>query len=118
MNPINFKQERDLGITLQDASTFIKQNFGKMLKPTLIVVIVPLILSSVLMVMAMQSLYGTMATLPNDPTAMLSAMSGMIPAYLLLMVTYVMTYVMFIGYIKLYVAGKENITLGDLTAIL
>ena len=28
MNPINFKQERDLGATLQDASTFIKQNFG------------------------------------------------------------------------------------------
>lgn len=118
MNPINFKQERDLGITLQDASTFIKQNFGKIMKPTLIVAIVPLILSTVVMVMAMQSLYGNMASAPNDPTAIFSAMGAMIPAYLLLMITYVMTYVMFIGYIKLYAAGQENITLSDLLPIL
>ncbi|MGL1888116.1 MAG: hypothetical protein OCD76_16490 [Reichenbachiella sp.] len=121
MNQINFKQERDLGATLQDASSFIKQNFIKILKPTLTVVIAPLILSTVLMVISMQSMYANMADMansPGDPAAMFGAMTGMIPAYLLIIVTYVMTYIMFIGYIKLYAAGKEDITLGDLSPIL
>ena len=40
MDQINFKKERDLGATLEVASTFIKQNFGRIMKPTLVVVVI------------------------------------------------------------------------------
>lgn len=117
MNRINFKQERDLGATLQDASTFIKQNFVKIMKPTLIVAIIPMLIGTFFMVTAMQTMYSDIGAM-SDPLEMYSNMAGMVPAYFLIMIAYVIAYIMFIAYIKLYAAGQEDITLSDLTPIL
>ncbi|MEO9852017.1 MAG: hypothetical protein ABJH72_18280 [Reichenbachiella sp.] len=117
MNRINFKQERDLGATLQDASTFIKQNFVKIMKPTLIVAIIPMLIGTFFMVTAMQTMYSDIGAM-SDPLEMYSNMAGMVPAYFLIMIAYVVAYIMFIAYIKLYAAGQEDITLSDLTPIL
>ncbi|WP_422360122.1 hypothetical protein [Reichenbachiella sp.] len=117
MERINFNQERDLGTILQDSSTFIKQNFLNIMKPTIVVVMIPLLLGTFLMIAGMQSMYGEMATM-TDPLQVYGAMAGMIPAYILMMVAFVLAYVMFIGYIKLYTEGQEDITLSDLTPIL
>ena len=117
MKRINFKQERDLGATLQDASTFIKQNFVKIMKPTLIVAIIPMLIGTFFMVTAMQTLYSDIGAM-SDPLEMYSNMAGMVPAYFLIMIAYVVAYIMFIAYIKLYAAGQEDITLSDLTPIL
>ncbi|MEP5240612.1 MAG: hypothetical protein ABJQ38_16830, partial [Flavobacteriaceae bacterium] len=82
MNRINFKQERDLGATLQDASTFIKQNFVKIMKPTLIVAIIPMLIGTFFMVTAMQTMYSDIGAM-SDPLEMYSNMAGMVPAYFL-----------------------------------
>lgn len=117
MEQINFKQERDLGATLQVASAFIKQHFLKIMKPTLVVVIVPLLLGTFVMMTSMQSMYSS-GQMMGDPMEVYAAMAGMIPAYMLLIVTFVLAYVMFIGYIKLYASGEETIGLKELLPIL
>ena len=71
MDQINFKKERDLGATLEVASTFIKQNFGRIMKPTLVVVVIPLVLGAVLMVIGMRNIYSNIGT--NDPTQIFSS---------------------------------------------
>ena len=116
MDKINFRKERNLGETLQDASTFIRQHFMKMIKPTLIVVAVPLLLGAVFMIMALQNMYSSIGTMTN-PLEVYSSMAGMLPAYLLIIVAYVIAYVMFVGYIKLYVNGQEDIQMSDLMTI-
>jgi len=117
MERINFRKERDLGATLQDASTFIKQNFIKILKPTLIVVVVPLLLGAVMMMTGMQEFYGNIGNM-TDPMEMYSLFGSMIPAYFLIMIAFILSYVMIIGYIKLYAAGQDEISLNDLMPIL
>ncbi|MEP3387303.1 MAG: hypothetical protein ABJO02_03890 [Reichenbachiella sp.] len=117
MERINFNQERDLGTTLQDSSTFIKQNFLKIMKPTLTVVMIPLLIGAFLMITGIQSMYSDMATMA-DPLQIYGAMAGMIPAYILMLIAFVLAYIMFIGYIKLYAEGQDDITLSDLTPFL
>ena len=118
MERINFKQERDLGATLQDASTFIKQNFFKMMKPTLLVVAIPLLLGSVMIFTGLQDMFGNMEAMNEDPTMIFSFMGEMFVSYFMIIIALILSYVMFYGYIKLYVAGQEEITLGDLMPIL
>lgn len=115
MDQINFKKERDLGATLEVASTFIKQNFGRIMKPTLVVVVIPLVLGAVLMVIGMRNIYSNIGT--NDPTQIFSSFEALVPAYLLIMITFMLANVMYIGYIKLYTEGLEEITLNDLLPI-
>jgi hypothetical protein len=117
MNHINFKQVRDLGGILQDSSSFIKQNFVKIMKPTLLVVSVPLLLGALMMATGYQDLFDQIERTP-DPSTVFSFMGGMLGSYLLVMIAFILAYVMFIGYIKLYAEGVEDITLTDLMPIL
>ena len=117
MQRINFRRERDLGKTLDASATFIKQNFIKILKPTFIVVVVPLLLGSIIMSMGVKELYGD----PNSftqPDLLFSYMGNMFVSYGITMIAYILAYIMIIGYIKLYAEGVENITLSDLIPIL
>lgn len=116
MDQINFKQERDLGATLQDASTFIKQHFGRIMKPTLIVVAIPLVLGTVLMVTGTLDMYSNMGS--NDPSQVLSSFWTLLPSYFIIMLAYILASIVYIGYIKLYDEGVEDITLNDLVPIL
>jgi len=109
--------ERDLGTTLQDASTFIKQHFINIMKPTLIVAVIPLVIGGFLMMTGMQDFYGNMDQM-RDPSGMMSFISGMFSSYFFVMLAFIMAYIMIIGYIKLYVSGQEVISLNDLTGIL
>lgn len=117
MNQINFRKERDLGATLEVASTFIKQHFVKILKPTLIVVVIPLLLGAFVLMSGMRDFYGNLDNM-TDPAGAISFMTGMFSSYFLIMLAYIIAYIMFIGYMKLYEAGQEEITLNDLLDIL
>lgn len=117
MQRINFRRERDLGKTLDASATFIKQNFIKIMKPTFIVVVIPLLLGSIIMSMGVKELYGD----PNSftqPDLLFSYMGNMFVSYGITMIAYILAYIMIIGYIKLYTEGVENITLSDLIPIL
>ncbi|MEQ8925639.1 MAG: hypothetical protein RLO81_07470 [Fulvivirga sp.] len=116
MQQINFQKERDLGQTLEAASIFIKQHFFNILKPTLIVVIIPLVLGALLMASGMKEMFGSQQYI-NSTDAFFNYMINMLSSYGLIMIAYVLGYVVIIGYIKLYASGVENITLNDLLPI-
>ena len=117
MNQINFRKERDFAATLEVASTFIKQNFINIMKPTLIVVSVPMLIGIALIMSFMQNFFESVSNI-TDPSQIFSQMGSMFFSYFLVMIAFIMAYVIAIGYIKLYVEGYEKITLDDLLPIL
>ncbi len=117
MHRINFRKERDLGQTIDAASTFIKQHLFSIVKPTLLVIIIPLALGAILMAAGFKEAFGSQDYL-SSPDGIFSYMSNMLLSYGLVMIAYVLGYTMIIGYIKLYVDGLENISLNDLLPIL
>lgn len=118
MEKINFREIKDLGGVLQDASKFIRQNFMQMMKPAFAVAIIPAVLGGILLAGGMKSMFMLSVESPGDPTAVFANMAGMVPGYILLFVAHLASYTIFIAYVKAYVSGVENITFSDLMSVL
>lgn len=114
MERINFREVRDLGQILQDSAKFIRQNFLKILKPSLIVVFVPIIIGSAIFALKMHDLYSTMGQEYYNESFLFSSMWGMFGGLFFILIAMLLFYIVSSGYIKQYVNGIENINFNSI----
>lgn len=118
MERINFNQTRDLGQVLQDSSSFIRQNFLKIVKPVVIVGIIPMVLGAFLIATSFNSIFEMADNPTTNPTDAVTNMFNMFPGYFLIMLGTILAHITIIGYIKLYTLGFQDIKLRDIAPIL
>lgn len=112
MERINFREIGDLGKILQKSAQFIRQNFVAIMKLSIVVVLVPFIIGAFLTGSSMSSFYSELGSNMEDPSQFMNPFSSfatMIPGYLLMTISFILFYIICVGYIKQYVNGVEVI---------
>lgn len=112
MERINFKEVRGLGEIIQDAAKFIRQNFVKIIKLSLLWVFVPLIIGSVLVSFLMKGAINDM--MGNIDTYNPFAMMGkMIPGYIIMGFAMTFLAIIVLSYMRRYTEGSPDMVMGD-----
>lgn len=113
-NRFNFNKKRDFGEIINATFTFIKQHFKPLFKGGLFIA-GPVVLFGGIFNSIFTTHFFTLTKNPNpNPSFLTSALGYMGIGYLFLCVGFVMFSAVILSYVKLYVGGKENISVSDL----